>query len=300
MKPPASSSTAPPSAQEITRASRSNLALAFIALPRARRRDISLFYAFCRLVDDITDEPGASPESRAAQLDAWRLALRDAAPGEPPLAPAVRELIGRYGLPVEAFEEIILGCEMDLAGTHYATWEALRLYCYRVASAVGLVSIGIFGCRDPRSREYAIQLGLALQLTNILRDVAEDLTNGRVYLPTTELERFGYSMADLQARRHTPEFVQALRFQAWRAAELYAHARRLLAPPDRSATVAAEIMRSVYQRLLVKMNADNFRVFDRRYRLGAARKLSCIVEETLRANLHLPPLAAPRLWPALE
>lgn len=282
-------------AHEITRASKSNLALAFIALPRARRADISLFYAFCRLVDDITDDPGFSAEERSQKLQAWRTALREPGEAEPPLAPALRAMIARYPLPREAFEEIILGCEMDVAGTHYATWEALRLYCYRVASAVGLVSIEIFGCRDPSSRDYAIQLGLALQLTNILRDVGEDLANGRVYLPAAEMERFGYSLKDLHAGRQTPEWVSLMRFQAARAAELFAHARSLLAPRDRGVTVAAEIMRAVYQRLLVTMERDGFRVFERRYRLSTPRKLACIAQETIRAKFRWPPLSPPAL-----
>ena len=188
-----------------------------------------------------------------------------------------------------------MGCEMDLAGTTYVTWEALRLYCFRVASAVGLVSIEIFGCRDERRTEYATQLGLALQLTNILRDVGEDLGNGRIYLPTAEMEEFGYSLEDLQARRHTPNFVKLMRFQAKRAAGLFASARDLLAPQDRARATAAEIMRAVYQKLLGKMWWDDFRVFQKRYRLSSRRKLACIAVELARGKLHLPSRPAPRL-----
>ena len=289
------SQTSDSTAQAITRASKSNLALAFVALPPDRRKDISLFYAFCRIVDDITDDPGASAPDRAEKLGAWRRGLHEEFEGEPTLAAAVRELIRKYALPVSAFEEIILGCEMDLAGTQYGTWEALRLYCYRVASAVGLVSIEIFGCTDEKRTDYAIQLGLALQLTNILRDVGEDLSNGRIYLPAAEMEQFGYSLEDLQARRHTPQFVELMRFQARRAAGLFASARELLAPSDRDRAIAAEIMRAVYQKLLGKMWWSDFHVFDRRYRLGKARKLGCIASEMLGAKLGLPPRPAPRL-----
>jgi phytoene synthase len=286
--------TPPQTAAEITRASKSNLALAFVALPPERRADISLFYAFCRLVDDITDDPGFTREVRAERLDAWRRALREARPDEPPLAANLRALIAKYALPVEPFEEIIMGCEMDIAGTRYATWDALRLYCYRVASAVGLVSIEIFGCRDPRRHEYATQLGLALQLTNILRDVGDDLEIGRIYLPSAEMERFGYTLDDLQARRHTPAFVKFMRFQADRAIGFYEEARRLLAPDDRKAAIAAEIMRAVYQKLLVKMRADGFRVFNGRYRVSTPGKMACVVGEMLRAKLGRAPNSAPR------
>lgn len=284
----------PPSADEITRASKSNLALAFVALPPERRADISLFYAFCRLVDDITDDPGFTREVRAERLNAWRRALRDERPGEPALAANLRALIAKYTLPIEPFEEIIMGCEMDIAGTQYATWEALRLYCYRVASAVGLVSIEIFGCRDPRRHEYATQLGLALQLTNILRDVGDDLEIGRVYLPSAEMQRFGYSLEDLHARRHTPAFVELMRFQADRATGFYEEARRLLAPADRQAAIAAEIMRAVYQKLLVKMRAGGFRVFTGRYRVSTPGKMACVLGEIVRSKLRLAPNPAPR------
>ena len=158
---------------------------------------------------------------------------------------------------------------------------------------MGLVSIEIFGCTDEKRTEYAIQLGLALQLTNILRDVGEDLTNGRIYLPTAEMEQFGYSLEDLHARRHTAEFVELMRFQAQRASELFANARALLAPQDRGCAVAAEIMRAVYQKLLVKMWWNNFHVFDRRYRLSRPRKLGCIGAELIRSKLHLPPRSGP-------
>jgi 15-cis-phytoene synthase len=295
MSSPAPIAPAAATAEEITKASKSNLALAFVALPPERRADISLFYAFCRIVDDITDEPGYTPEERAAELQKWRQALHVPQPEEPALAEKMRDLVARYSLPLTAFEEIILGCEMDIAGTHYVTWEALRLYCYRVASAVGLVSIEIFGCRDPRSKEYAVQLGLALQLTNILRDVGEDLSIGRIYLPTAEMEQHGYSLEDLHARRHTPAFLEMMRFQARRAAAFFAEARQLLAPGDRQALVAAEIMRAIYQQILEKMHADAFQVFDRRYRVNSLGKLTTIVREIARAKLRLSPRSAPVL-----
>ena len=277
-----------PTAEAITRASRSNLALAFVALPRERRRDIRVFYAFCRLIDDIADDPGRSVAERRAALDAWRHALVAEEPGEPFLAPAVRALIARYRINSEHLREIIAGCEMDLAGASYETWEELRLYCHRVASVVGLVSIEIFGYRDPACRLYATELGLALQLTNILRDVGEDFANGnRIYLPREDLARFGYTAGDLAHARHDERFLALMRFEADRAAGFYENAAAALPPGDRRSMAAAEIMRAVYHRLLAKMRRENFRVFGRRTRLSRATKLALIAGVLVR-NVFAP------------
>ena len=272
-------------ARAITRGSKSNLALAFVALPPERRDDITVFYAWCRLIDDIADAPGHTAPQRQAALDAWRRALEEESPSEPPLAPAVRAVIARYLLPLQHFREIIAGVEMDLAATTYATWEDLRLYCYRVASAVGLISIEIFGCRERAAREYALSLGLALQLTNILRDVGEDWRNGgRIYLPREDLARFGYTRDDLAAGRRNAAFLALMRFETTRARGFYADAIVARPPEDRRALVAAEIMRRIYTGLLDRMESDGFHLFDRRYRLNRVEKLAIIGAEILRAK----------------
>ncbi|MEQ1851832.1 MAG: presqualene diphosphate synthase HpnD [Chthoniobacteraceae bacterium] len=260
-------------AENITRASGSNLALAFIALPRERRRDMSTFYAFCRLVDDIVDEPAPRAEKEAA-LATWRQAVRAATPGESPLAGPVRALIDRYGLPVAHFDEIITGMEMDLDGASYATWEDLRLYCHRVASVVGLVSLAIFGAREPAAEDYALNLGLAFQLTNILRDVGQDFANGgRIYLPREDMMRFGVTREDIASGRRSESFLSLMDFESTRASGFYRAALAARPASDRKALVAAEIMRAVYSRLLEKMRGDRWRVFDRRYSLGKLTKL---------------------------
>ena len=182
--------TDPSSAEQITRASKSNLALAFVSLGAERRRDITIFYAFCRLIDDIADSPELRPEEKARQLTTWRRALSGPVTAEPVVASAVRGLISKYAITPAMLEEIIDGVEMDLTIARYETFAVLCEYCYRVASAVGLVSIEIFGYRNPACKEYAIELGLALQMTNILRDVDKDLKNGRVYLPQEDLAQF--------------------------------------------------------------------------------------------------------------
>src|SRR5882757_11099268 len=167
-------------AATITRQSKSNLALAFVSLGRERKRDITIFYAFCRVIDDIADSSELSAIEKRMRLAKWRQMLHATAQDEPLLARDVRELIAKYSLPTGMLEEIIAGVEMDLSTLRYLTFEEPRVYCYRVASAVGLVSIEIFGYRNQRCKQYAIELGLALQMTNIIRDVAKDVQNGRI------------------------------------------------------------------------------------------------------------------------
>ena len=269
-------------AEQITKASKSNLALAFVALPADRRRDMSIFYSFCRLVDDLADESNATVQDRQRGLDIWKASLSGEVEGESPLAESVRDLIWRRNLKTEYFIEIILGCEMDLCGTVYETWEDLRLYCHRVASCVGLVSLGIFGARSPDAIRYAKDLGLALQVTNIIRDVAHDFREmGRIYLPREEMARFGYTAEALAVERWDDSFQALMNFQADRAESLYQSAQSAYPKSDRRALVAADIMRRVYHRLLAKIRNDGFRVFERKYRLTRWEKLSCVARGIL-------------------
>ena len=268
-------------AAKITRQSKSNLALAFVSLGREQRDDITTFYAFCRLIDDIADSPDLSLADKRKGLTHWRASLRGARAGEPELATELRALIAKYRLTPEMLEEIIAGVEMDLSISRYATFEDLRLYCYRVASAVGLVSIEIFGYRNSRCREYAIELGLALQSTNIIRDVGKDLRSDRVYLPQQELAQFGVSDADLFAHKHDERFVALMQFQAARSHAFYDKARAALPPEDRRSMIAAEIMGSVYRSLLRKIERDSFRVFDRDYRLNRLQKAGYVAAHVL-------------------
>ncbi len=184
----------------ITRKSASNLALAFILLPRPKRDAMSALYAFCREVDDVADEESVPAEKRRAQLAEWRDDVRRACENGSPQFPVNRELqpvIKQFRLPFELFDELIKGCEMDLEIKRYKNFEQLELYCHRVASVVGLLSIEIFGYQNPASRDYAVYLGKALQLTNILRDVKTDAARGRIYLPQNELKKFGVAEAEI-------------------------------------------------------------------------------------------------------
>ncbi len=270
-------------AEQITAASRSNLALAFVALPKNRRRDIATFYAFCRVIDDIADGAGTVEEKTAA-LQVWREAVITPVVNEPALAKPTRELIDTYRLAVAHFHEIIAGVEMDLHGARYATWEDLRLYCHRVASVVGLVSIEIFGAQDPAARDYALNLGLALQVTNILRDVGEDFGNGRrIYLPAEDMARFGVTEEDLAQGRRSESFLSLMDFEYRRALSFYDAAK--LPESDKKALAPAEIMRAVYGRLLEKMQKDRWKVFGHRYRLSKLAKLWLVVKGIIRARL---------------
>jgi phytoene synthase len=245
----------------------SNLAFGLRVLPPDRRRDALVFYRFCRLLDDIADSPQLSPAEKTRALDAWESALASTSA----LPDDIAALVARHGIDLALLREILAGVRSDLTVRRYATFADVRQYCWRVASAVGLVSIRIFGCVDPASEAYAESLGLALQWTNILRDVGEDAANDRIYLPQDELARFHISEADILARRQSHAFLALMRFQAERAEEFFAASR--IPATDRKALVPAEIMRAIYTSLLRKMQRDDFRVLEKRYRVSRLGKL---------------------------
>jgi phytoene synthase len=249
--------------RNITRKSGSNLALAFVLLPKAKRDGMSALYAFCREVDDVADEESVSTNRRREQLEAWRKDIGRACGNELPEFAVNRELqpiIRQYKLPYEHFDALLQGVEMDLDTKRYRTYEDLELYCYRVASVVGLLSIEIFGYQNPRCREYAVFLGKALQLTNILRDVRTDAERGRIYLPLAELERFKVSPEEILRFEYSDRFLALTTSVAQRARHFYRAARESLPPEDRKAMVAAELMGSVYWRLLRKLERARFDV----------------------------------------
>ncbi|HEV3211145.1 MAG TPA: squalene/phytoene synthase family protein [Chthoniobacterales bacterium] len=272
-------------AEEITKKSQSNLAFAFVSLPKEKQRDITTFYAFCRQVDDAADDPNVPLIERKRALEGWRRWLRNEEVGEPGYATELRRVIERYHIDLRLFEEILLGVESDLEPVTYPDFEALHRYCYRVASAVGLVSIEIFGYRNPMCREYAHILGVALQLTNIIRDVGKDLQNGgRIYLPLSELKMFRYPEEYLRNRVYDGRFVRLMEFQAERAHAFFSQARRLLPPEDRRSMIAAEGMRAIYFDLLRRIEKDRFRVFDKKYRLTRLEKAVTILGQ-IASNL---------------
>jgi phytoene synthase len=282
--------TEPKTAAAITKASKSNLALAFVALPPTRRTDITAFYAFCRLVDDIADDPALPVDEKRRRIRLWRESLIDTFAGEPPIAADIREIIRKYMIQPTLFGEILDGVEMDLVPRRYDTFEDLEAYCYHVAGTVGLVSIEIFGYSNDACKQYAVALGTALQLTNILRDIREDWENGgRIYLPLEDLTRFQYPPEDLAAHLHDDRFLRLMNFEADRAVAFYNKAAQLLPPADRRSMTPARIMAEVYGRILRKMRSENFRVFDKRYRLGTLRKAAIVTRLSLFSLLARVP-----------
>ena len=270
-------------AAQITRRAKSNLALALRLLPAGRRADAVVFYAFCRTLDDLADAPGIPPAERAAALHAWRHGLCHGFARPDELQRQMLDVRDRHQLPNELLCAIIDGCLMDLEPRRYQTWDELADYIWKVACAVGLVSIRLFGCRDlPAAEQYATALGRALQLVNILRDIREDHDNGgRIYLPLEDLARHGYREADLAAGVHDRRFLALMDQQAARAEAFFREAAACLPASDRRALAPARAMAAIYQKLLENMRRDGFRVFEKRYQLGRLHKLAILARQLL-------------------
>lgn len=260
---------------EQTRASKTNFYAAFLLMPREKREALNAVYAFCRHSDDIVDEEPDKVKAEA-ELDAWRRELDDCFAGRPG-HPIMRDLaehgLASFPLPRVHFDEILDGCEMDLNTSRYATFTDLERYCHRVASAVGLLCIEIFGYEDPRTRDYARELGLALQLTNILRDVASDATIGRIYLPLDELERFGVTERELLEQRPGERFPALMAHGVERASEVYARSRALGEKIWTPNLFPAEIMGQIYHRILRRIPEMEYDVFRERPRVSNPVKL---------------------------
>jgi phytoene synthase len=260
--------------QEKAAASGSSFYYAFRFLAPDRRRAITAFYAFCREVDDIADEC-RDPMVARAKLAWWRSEIVNLYAGVPshPVTQVLAQAIAAFRLPQEAFEAVIDGMEMDLGPVRYPDFKQLNLYCHRVAGVVGEVAALIFGITDRRTLKYAHKLGLAFQLTNIIRDVGEDARRGRIYLPQDELARFGVTEGELLQGHYGEAFVRLMEFQCQRALATYAEALALLPAADRQAQRPGLIMAAIYRTLLEEIRADGFRVLDRRYALTPLRKL---------------------------
>jgi phytoene synthase len=270
----------------ITRRSASNLALAFVLLPKHKRDGMSALYAFCREVDDAADDETLPPEERRRRLASWRADIERACSAQTPELAVNRELqpfIQQHHLPFQLFDELIRGVEMDLEIKRYDTYEELEKYCYRVASVVGLLSIEIFGYTRPMTREYADSLGKALQLTNILRDVRSDAERGRIYLPRAAMAKFHVTEEEILRSKYTERFHALAADVAQHARNYYQRARQTLPEEDRRSMAAAELMGSVYWRLLRKLELQGFDVFGPNpTRLGTTQKLLLILRTWYR------------------
>jgi phytoene synthase len=259
--------------QQKAASSGSSFYYAFLFLPPERRRAITALYAFCREVDDVVDE-GIDAQIAAAKLAWWRAEVANLFNGRPqhPVTRALDPHRESFGISAERLNEIIDGMEMDLRQTRYLDWAGLERYCYRVASVVGLLAAGIFGYRDARTLDYAKNLGIAFQLTNIIRDVGEDARKNRVYLPVEDLQRFGVPAADILQAKETPAFRSLMQFEAERARGYYQDAMAALPPEDRRAQRPGLIMAAIYRALLEEIQRDGFHVLTQRTSLTPLRK----------------------------
>lgn len=260
---------------KLVKAARTNFYYAFVFLPPKKREAIFAAYAFSRHTDDIVDD-APSPEQAQSEVNNWRQELDACYNGKPthPIAMNLQNILLNFSIPQTHFSDLIDGVEMDLTQNRYQTFEDLYQYCYRVASVVGLICIEIFGYQNPQTKDYAVNLGLALQLTNIMRDVHTDYQINRIYLPQEDLSQFNYSENDLGNKTYNAAFINLMSFQAKRAHHYYQEAARLLPSEDRAHLFPAEIMGKIYAGLLTQIEKCQYNIFESRIRLSNAHKLS--------------------------
>jgi len=273
---------------DLTKKSGSNFYYSFLFLPKKRRDAMYTVYAFCKAVDSAVDEPprGSDPKE---ELRRWRIELDAVYDARPtwPLMISLAHHVRQLSIPKTYFEELIKGVEMDLGATRYATFDDLSLYCYRVASVVGLICLHVFGPTSAHAQDYAVNLGMAFQLTNILRDLGPDADQGRIYLPQEDLAHFRYTDSDLLARTENRQLHELVAFEASRARRYYAQAQAALEnlpAADRRALTVAEIMRSVYSHILQRIERSDHNVFGPRIRLTASNRLALAAGVWLRAR----------------
>ncbi|MBK6797136.1 MAG: presqualene diphosphate synthase HpnD [Acidobacteria bacterium] len=281
---------------DLARTIQSNFFYSFLFLPKHKREAIIDVYGFCRAVDDVVDdleENGSNGASENAvrlahsELDRWRVELDSLYLGKPekPLALKLQRVLERFPMPQEYFEEMINGCEMDLSKNRYESFEELYQYCYRVAAITGLMSIEIFTYQSPQTKEYAINLGIALQLTNIIRDIKEDSSRDRIYLPQEDLRRFGYSEEDLFNRVINDNFRKLMEFECKRAQDYYDRAQSLLPEVDRPTLTAAITMGRIYHRLLEQIEQVGYDVFNNQIRLHRPERFLIALTEWAKAGV---------------
>lgn len=263
-------------ADTITKNAKSNLAFTLMDLPEERRQNMARLYAFCRIVDDIVDEPGMTSEERHAALDRWADLISSRVTPQPGIEEEVLKLITELQLDLLPMQELIIGCRGDIEHTQPATRHELLQYSYRVASCVGITSATVMGA-SPAAREYAIALGYALQLVNILRDVAEDCRkHNRIYLPADDMALFGVTADDIYNQRYNYRMRQLLAYEAALAEKYFCEAEdcyQKLSVDDRNCLIPAQAMSLIYSTILQKMKDDEYRVFERRYSVNNFRKL---------------------------
>lgn len=261
----------------------SNFYFSFLILPKPKREAIETIYAFCRTTDDIVDEAGDDTE-KYARLLVWTDELKRSLYGVSryTLLNKLGTIIHRFNIPVEHFYELIKGMEMDLTKKRYETFGELEQYCYRAASTVGLICAEVFGYKNEETRQYAMNLGIALQLTNILRDIKSDGKRGRIYIPQEDLRRFGYSEDELLRNVYDQRFVDLMKFECDRAHQYYRKAKGFLAEEDKPLFSAARTMGNIYYLLLRRIESVHYDVFTKRIRLSSSIKFLVAVALRLR------------------
>ena len=276
--------------REITRREAKNFYYAFLTLPQERRRAIYVAYAFCRYCDDAVDS-AESVDQKTATLQSLHARLSDAYTGRTndPLFLALADVADRHDIPEEYFKQVIHGVESDLTKVRYRDFEELRTYCYQVASVVGLICLQIFGYKDDRAREHAIDLGLAMQLTNITRDIQEDLELGRIYLPQDEIARFGYSEEAMEAGIVNESFINLMRFQAERARGYFDSGFKLLPYLSPRSRACPAVMGQLYSKVLQRIEEAKFDVFQHRISLSKSEKLRVTAQTWFTSMLPSSP-----------
>ncbi|TKS61104.1 MAG: squalene synthase HpnD [Nitrospira sp.] len=271
-----------------TKKSGSNFYYSFLFLPKAKREAMYTVYAFCKAVDNAVDEPPAGSNPKE-ELKRWRSELDAVYRGTPiyPITVSLAHHVKILSIPKAYFEELIKGVEMDLFNNRYVTFDELSLYCYRVASVVGLICLHIFGVTSPRAQDYAVDLGMAFQMTNILRDLGADAAQGRIYLPLDDLRACNYPEKAMLQHTYSPEFKTLMQQETARAHHYYekAHAALLALPRrERQALTVAEIMRGIYSRILKKIEQSDYQVFGPRISLSTTHRLAIALGIWLRSN----------------
>lgn len=271
-----------------TKKSGSNFYYSFWFLPKAKRDAMYTVYAFCKAVDSAVDEPPAGSRPKD-ELQRWRNELDAVYSGTPssPIMISLAHHVKTLSIPKAYFEELIKGVEMDLFNNRYVTFDELSLYCYRVASVVGLICLHIFGVTSARAQDYAVALGMAFQMTNVLRDVGTDAAQGRIYLPLDDLQRYNYPEKSLLNQTYSPEFRMLMEHEASRALLYYKRADAALAalpPADRRALTVAEIMRGIYRRIFEDIQRANYQVFQQRITLSTMRRVFIALRVWLRSR----------------
>ncbi len=271
--------------KQITKKSKSSFYLAFSILPKEKREAIYTLYSFCRQTDDIADN--SSPlKNKQLQLDTWERDLQRQFSGEAQTRfQKLWSTAQKFRIPYEYFLELVKGVRMDLLNSRFQNFEELKTYCYRVASIVGLMSIQIFGYRDERVQDYAVNLGIALQLTNIIRDVGVDAEMGRVYLPQEDMERFGVSERDILEKRNTLSFKQLMHYEYERAKFFYRRASELLPRSERRNMIPSQIMKNIYFYLLNSIAKNQFNVLQQKIEIPSFVKFSIAVNTLVKETL---------------